>query len=167
MKLNAAEYHRQELDVFRRLFEEAKMWRALFNAVEYCHAVEMPLPEWAAIAVLNLIQDRHFADGEAGGYGSAAGKNSMDYAHFLRRNAVRGALRQHDLEDLPDRGRGRPSAQSGITKAAVLREAMDLLKGNRLARATSAAQMEESFRLVEESLKRKEMRFRFDLLLSV
>jgi hypothetical protein len=164
------EYHEQELSVLKELFD-ASMWPGLFDAVRYCHTFKMPLPEWASLAVLKLIQDRHYQDGVAGGYGKASGKLRMDYAHYLRHNAVKAALlseglnrdNPHPLPEVPEGRRGRP-AKGKRTKKAVLEAAAKLLEGNPLARYRKHEQLEESYRMVEASLAAGEARFRFDRL---
>lgn len=160
----ATELYAKELDELRFLFEAGR-WPALFDAVRYCHTVRISLPEWAILPILNLIQDRHFEDGTAGGYGSASGKFSMDYAHWSRWNAVRYVLLMNGLKDLPT-GRGRP-LPGKKTKAGILKEAADWLANKPIARIREPGQIGDSFNLVEESLAKGEARFQFNLLFTV
>jgi hypothetical protein len=153
---------KRDLDDFRKQFCDAGWWPALFDAVEYCQKVSIPLPEWAAVAVLNLIQERHFEDGKAGGYGSAHGKFSMDYAHYLRWQAVGHALQTKGLVDLPAQQRpGRPKV-TAYGKKAILEQAKEWLRDKPFGRGQSREQIEESFHIVTKSIKAGEARFRFD-----
>jgi hypothetical protein len=169
--LAAQELYDRELDNFRRLFDTAggTRWLALFNAIKYCHTVQIVLPEWTIKAIMQLIQDRHFADHDTsmgGGYSSTSGRLNMDYAHFLRWRAVKLKLQMEGMNDLPSRRKGRPKP-GDITKVAVLKQAAIALRGNRLARAQSEREIETSYRVVQASLSKGEARFMFDLLLEI
>lgn len=162
--MTAQDMHERDLAELKIQFCDAGWWPALFGAVKYCQTVSIPLPEWAALAVLNLIQDRHFEDGKAGGYGSARGKFNMDYAHRLRWEAVDLALRLNGMQTLPlhsRRGRPKPEGTSP-SKTAILAQAKEHLSKKPLGRPRSLEQIEESYRMVEKSLNAGEARFRFD-----
>lgn len=156
------DYHDKQLAKLRDLWK-AGMHPALFQAVYYCAGSKIPLPEWASLAVLNMIQDRYH-DGSAGGsdgaWGSPKGRMKMDYAHYLRWNALGWTMLFNFVSELPE-ARGRRKSGS-ITKRRLLDETAERLKGQKLARAGDGRQIEESFRLVETSRRAGEKRFAFD-----
>lgn len=160
--MTPAEYHEQQLEKLHRLWD-AGNWPALFQTVRYCGASDIPLPEWASLAVLNMIQDR-FHDGSGGGadgaHGSLKGRLKMDYAHYLRWKALSWAMALNLVSELPA-GRGRKPA-GAVTKSHLLKEAADQLRGQGLARAGDGRQIEESYRLVDASRCSGEKRFAFD-----
>ena len=84
----------------------------------------------------------------------------MDYAHYLRWDALRWALVFNFQTEIPS-GRGR-KCDGAVTKRALLSEAAERLKGRKLARAGDGRQIEESYRLVEASRAAGEKRFAFD-----
>lgn len=160
--MKARDYHASQLAKMQPLWE-AGMWPALFDAVRYCAAAEIPLPEWVALAVLNLIQDR-FHDGSAGGvegaYGDVKGRLRMDYAHYLRWQALDFIMMMNGVDHLPA-GRGRKPA-GAISKRKLIEEATAFLNGRRTARVGDGRQIEESYLLVDKSRKLGEKRFAFD-----
>lgn len=160
--MTADEYHAEQLEKLRSLWD-AGVYPALFQAVYYCGAVSIALPEWASLAVLNMVQDRYH-DGSAGGadgaHGSLKGRLKMDYAHYLRWNALRWTMVLNCASKLPDQpGRKKPGE---ATKKDLLQEAAQRLKGQGPARAGDGRQIEESYRLVEASRQAGEKRFAFD-----
>ena len=63
-QLTAEEFYEEELTKFRALWDDAKNPIALFEAVRCCQTGGLPLPGWAAAAVLNVIvQHHHLAKG--------------------------------------------------------------------------------------------------------
>src|SRR6266513_2477953 len=136
---------------------------ALWDAVGYCRAADLPLPDWATVAVQNIIRD-HFelAKGNRGRTGGIKGRLKADYAHYNRWNAVKTVLNIHDLSELPDR-RGRP-VPGKLTADPLLREAKTFLKGS--AKHGGLEQIRKSFRIVENSLAAGEARFNFHHLIS-
>lgn len=173
--MTADEYHAEQLEKLRVLWD-AGIYPALFQAVRYCGAVSIALPEWASLAVLNMIQDRYH-DGSVGGangaHGSLKGRVKMNYAHYLRWNALRWTMVLNCVSKLPDK-RGRKKAdldkKESPTKKSLLAEAAKRLEGQRPARAADTRQtdagvgrqIEESYRLVEASRQAGEKRFAFD-----
>ena len=158
------EYHAKQLTKMRELWD-AGVYPALFQAVYYCASCEIALPEWASLAVLNMIQDRYH-DGSVGGsdgaWGSAKGRLKMDYAHYLRWDALRWAMVFNFATELPT-GRGR-KAPGVVTKRELLAAAVKIMEGRKLARVGDGRQIEESYHLVEASRKAGEKRFAFDQL---
>jgi hypothetical protein len=154
-KLTAEEFYEEELTKLRALWD-AKNPIALFDAVRYCQAVDLPLPEWAALAVLNTIRD-HFevAKGHSGGSGGVKERLAMDYAHHARWNALKTVLTIHGLKELP-KGRGRPTPGK-LTAEPLLTAAKGLLKGK--AKHGGTKQIKQSFDIVEKSLAAGEARF--------
>jgi len=161
------EHHAAELDALRIRWQ-AGIWPALFEAVEYCQVTEQVLPRWAALAVLNLILAAYHdgTTGNRGAHASERGRLKMDLAHYLRWSVVRLCLQLHDLTELPAPRRGRPGAWQP-SETALLKEAAELLKGNRSAKAGSLKTLRESFELVEASKARGEHRFSFDGLMTL
>jgi hypothetical protein len=164
--MKSGDFHNAQLEKLEALWADAGSWLALFQAVRYCGEAEIPLPEWAAIAVLNIIQDRFHDRSEAGtdgAHGSLWGRLRMDYAHYARWNAVRWAMAFNSVTELPD-NRGRPKKDT-VTKKAILHEALTRLNDARSSRAKgSLQQIEESYRLVEASRQGGEKRFAFEEL---
>ena len=84
--MKAEELYARELEKYHAMWD-AGMWPALAEAVHYCHTVQIPLPEWLGLAVLNIIQDHYeiapSVEGK-GAYTIPKGRLTMDYAHFLR-----------------------------------------------------------------------------------
>lgn len=155
-----------DLDELKAIWDENRWWPALGNVVQYCHTVEIPLPEWAALEVFNLIREHHFAGGagQPGAYNGTKGKFNMDYAHWLRWKAVTVALGQNRLSDLPEGKRGRRRKDDPPGRSAILNQAADALKGNPLARHRDHRQIGASYELVRVSRLSGERRFDFGRL---
>ncbi len=161
----AAEFYAAEIDRFRLIYEAGHLI-GLFDAVKYCASVDMPLPQWTALAVLNVIQEHHQMLGGRGGQHSAKGRLGADVAHFKRWNALRLVLRLHGLTELP-KGRGRRVA-GALTGPMLLAEAKLLLENRPEARiGNDAREIARSYRLVEASRNAGEGRFLLDELLSL
>ncbi|MER9588542.1 hypothetical protein NKI94_07010 [Mesorhizobium australicum] len=164
--MTPTEYYEQELGQRRARWEEDMFLPSLFEAVQLCQVWQITLPEWAALATLNVIVGAYNEStgvGTEGAHGSAGGRTRMDYAHWLRWKSVGFVMRRHGLTELPDAKRGRPKAGE-TTRQAIFEEAADRLMGNQMAKPGRAETVEESFALVEDSLSRGEQRFRFDTM---
>jgi hypothetical protein len=156
------EFYEEELAKFRALWD-AKNPIGLFEAVRCCQTGGLPLPDWAAVAVLNVIvQHHHLAKGNAGRGGGVAESLSMDLAHYQRWSALGRVLRIYGLKELP-KGRGRP-APGKLTAKGLLTEAEGFLAG-KAHKAASQREIGRSFNLVQKSRAAGEARFKFEDLL--
>jgi hypothetical protein len=128
------------------------------------HTAEIPLPEWAALEVLNLIREHHFAGGggQPGAYNGTKGKFNMDYAHWLRWKAVAEALRQNRLTELPQGRRGRRRKDDPPGRTAILEQAAGrIADANRWPGSVTSRQLGASYELVKASRQAGERRFDF------
>jgi hypothetical protein len=159
--LTIEQFYREELTKFRELWE-AKNPIALFEAVRCCHTGALPLPDWAAVAVLNVIvQHYHLAKGKAGRGGGVKETLEMDLAHYQRWHAVKLVLGIYGLKELP-KARGRPTPGK-LTAKEVLAEAQGFIAG-KAKKAASPKEMGRSYNLVQKSRKAAEPRFKFENL---
>jgi hypothetical protein len=134
----------------------------LFEAVRCCHAGGLPLPDWAAVAVLNVIvKNHHLAKGKAGRGGGVKETLEMNLAHYQRWGAVNLVLKIYGLKELP-KARGRP-ASGKLTAKELLTEAQGFLAG-KAKKAASQKEMGRSFNLVQKSRAAGEPRFKFENL---
>jgi hypothetical protein len=160
--MKVEDFHAQQLEK-NRLTWEAGVYPALFQTVDYCARMHLPLPEWASVELLNILLERFHDDsvaGSNGAYGGLKGRLRMDYCHYLRWNALRWTMALNFVAALPER-RGRKKA-GVVSKRELLAEAAKRLEGNPMARAGDGRQIEESYRLVEASRQAGEKRFAFD-----
>ena len=165
--MNVEELYRRELEDLQALWE-AGMWPALAVAINYCHAVQIPHPEWLDLAMQNILQDHyHFAArARKGAHSTPKGRLTMDYAQYLRWRAVRAVLREHGLTELPNQ-RGRPLPGT-ITRAMLLKEAEARLRewgklGLAKPRVGDFAKgLARSFKEVGQSRAKGELRFKFE-----
>lgn len=162
-RMTAQELYDKELAELREIWEAGHLI-GLFDAVRYCATVNLPLPEWANLGVLNIIQHHHHAGvGDEGAHGSPKGRFAMDYAHYLRWRAVRSVLLMNGLTALPT-GRGRPPAGAPTAKE-LLQQALRFLENQKEARlGHEPREIQKSFRLVENSREAGEARFKFENL---
>jgi hypothetical protein len=162
-QLTVEEFYEEALTKFRALWEDAKNPIALHEAVRCCQTGGMPLPHWAAVAVLNIIvQHHHLAKGNAGRGGGVAEALLMNLAHYQRWNALRLVLRIYGLKELP-KGRGRP-APGELTAKGLLAKAEGSLAG-KAHKPASQREIGRSFNLVQKSLAAGEARFTLENLL--
>lgn len=162
------EYYAQELSGFEALWNAGHL-PGLFDAVFFCQIQKLPLPEWAALGVCNLILERHHsASSGRGGFSRVKKRFEEDNLHFQRWSALDFQLR---LAGLLDRTRkpGRPSkAATGDQakwKAAIAAAAGALAIEN--VSEAELRQITESYDLVKKSRDGGEGRFLLERLHSL
>ncbi|WP_192178806.1 hypothetical protein [Mesorhizobium amorphae] len=167
--MNHQEFFDGRLNNWKKHWEETGLLPVLFSAVGMCGEWKIPLPEWASLAVLNLIIDNFNTTSKPGVKGSLARLKSRmvkDYAHYLRWSAVRSCLFLAGLDELPEPAKkGRPSIKSrgdGPTRDSLLSEAMQLLSKNKYAQEVTQDAVEKSYIIVRDSRAAGEHRFRFE-----
>ena len=154
--MNKEDWYRDSLAVWEEEWR-AEEWKAehlpaLFEAVKFCRLQEIVLPEWAALAVLNLII--HEFNRRSGNKGRS--RYAIDYGHFCRWRALSYEFRKAGIDKKKS---GRPAKQApGIVRAR--QNAADRLKGTHAQ--GSARQVQDSFDMVEAAqADGKAARFRF------
>ncbi|TIN38826.1 MAG: hypothetical protein E5Y10_24915 [Mesorhizobium sp.] len=163
------EFYDGYLNGWKKHWEETGLLPVLFSAVGMCGEWKIPLPEWASLAVLNLIIDNFNTKSMPGAKGAHARLKSRmvkDYAHYLRWSAVRSCLFLAGLNELPEPAKpGRPSIKSKSdepTRDFLLSEAMRILSKNKYAQSVTQDAVEESYIIVRDSRAASEHRFRFE-----
>jgi hypothetical protein len=140
------EYFKQELGAREKEWNAGYL-PALFETVRLCQIWSLPLPEWAALATLNVIIERYNARGRGkkGPSSSPKGKYTGDLKHFWRWNALSFAFRSRGITA---RRIGRPRKdEPGISAA---REEARLQLAGTIAQCASS-QIQKSYDLVERS----------------
>ncbi|PZV36167.1 hypothetical protein [Mesorhizobium kowhaii] len=166
--MNHQEFYDGYLNRWKKHWEETGLLPVLFSAVGMCAEWKIPLPEWASLAVLNLIIDNFNTKSMPGVKGPHARLKSRmvkDYAHYLRWSAVRSCLFLAGLDELPEpakKGRPPKSKDNGPTRDGLLSEAMQLLSKNKYAQSVTQDAVEESYTTVSGSRAAGEDRFRFE-----
>lgn len=115
---------------------------ALVDALVFAHVSNVPLPEWAVLAASNLVIERFNA--------SKGRKNRnkyvVDWIHYLRWLALKGAFAERGIKY--SKRRGRPQkAHTGIQ--AAQQEAIERLRMSKITRASTTRQVLASYDLVE------------------
>ena len=150
--MKPAEYIAAELD---KLHEEwrARHLPALFEAVHFCQLQNLALPEWAALAVLNVIIEKYNRARRKGGKGTF----ETDYHHHRRWIVLSTQFNEHGVDYAKKHGR-----MKGESKIAAARKAaVNALRGTRSQ--CTVRQLQKSYDLVEAAKRSgKDARFRFD-----
>ena len=125
-------YFTAELAGFERAFANNKRLRPIFAAVEFCHLHQLPLPEWAALAVMNLILERQHLPGTRGAGNSPKAQARNDYVDYQRWLVLSRVLMRRGLPPQAKRkSAGKPTKQEAETLRRyddAYAEACELLK---------------------------------------
>jgi hypothetical protein len=120
----AEEYYAEQLEECRTSFDAGHL-PALHDAVELCHLWQIPLPEWAALALLNLIREKYFAPGERDRTQNPKWRYERDFIDFVRWNRMKafftdeGVTDEHIAQSLAPANRGRPTGDDRESKNKV------------------------------------------------
>jgi hypothetical protein len=123
-------YFAAELGKLEKAFANGiRLW-PLFEAVQFCHIHNLPLPEWAALGVLNVILERHRLPGNE----RRAGTNPLararrERADYRRWFVLEQLLREHELPPEPKRARGAPKKGERDLYQIVYEKAEKRLRG--------------------------------------
>jgi hypothetical protein len=168
--MDRAEYVAQESAYLKREWDAGNHLPDLYKAVEFCQAAEIPLFDWCAIAVLNLIiatynGDRPGGPGKRGRYEAPRAKFKNYFRHLRRWQVVHAELRKRDLtlENIR-RPQGRLSAKEK-EKAAKVEDAIQAAR-NRLKEATDPRDGASKLQLLDSCLRIEEWRTRGDTTLA-
>jgi hypothetical protein len=138
-----AEYFEQEFASMEKEFNAGHL-PALFDAVKLAHINKIALPEWGALAVMNLIIAK---------YNSTSGKKrlrsryALDYIHWVRWQTLSLEFNMRGIVYSKRMGRPTKDAAGKISEA---RTAASGLLSRQVARGTPR-QMQISFDLVERA----------------
>jgi hypothetical protein len=141
------EYMDGELSKWRSMWEGDHPF-ALFGAVQACVVAEYPLPEWAALALLNLIAEHHFNPPPRAPRGGSryTKKTRDDLEHWKRWNAVQMLRRQR------------------VPWEKVYEEAALSLYGRIDAKGGRPSAIKASYLLVEKAREVKDPSFSFSVI---
>ncbi len=136
------EYFAQEFAVWEKEWTEAGHLPALFDTVRLAQVNGLALPEWCALAVMNLIIER---------FNTLGGKKRrsryvIDFAHWLRWQTLSRMFAMRGIEYAKRPGRPKRQAR-GIEEARE--EASEQLRET-IAQGTPR-QMQDSFDLVQKA----------------
>jgi hypothetical protein len=146
---------------YERLWANERL-PVLFEAVRYCTSFEIPLWEWAATAVLNLILEHHFGGLEGQQKRGTAKQHRRRYRdehlHYTRWQALSLAIERQGHGKELFRRRGKPSASETEARKQALDLAAKMLGGKN----AEHSQILFSFGKVERALSAGDIRYRFD-----
>lgn len=138
-----AEYFEQEFAAMKREFDAGHL-PALFDAVNLAHINKIALPEWGALAVMNLIIAKY---NSTSGKKRLRSKYALDYIHWVRWLKLSWEFNMRGIVYSKRNGRPRKSVAGKISEARTA--ASKSLKGH-VARG-EPRQMQISFDLVESA----------------
>jgi hypothetical protein len=136
------EFFAQKFVALEKEWDAGKHYPALYDAIELAHVNSVPPPEWAVVAVLNLIVARHNA---TSGKKRLRSQYALDHIHRMRWSALTVAFRSRGIKY--EKIRGRPKDARGIQEARE--EASAGLRKN-IASGTPR-QIQDSFDKVEKA----------------
>jgi hypothetical protein len=138
-----AEYFEQEFAAMKREFD-ADHLPALFDAVKFAHINKIALPEWGALAVMNLIIAKY---NSTSGKKRLRSKYALDWIHWVRWQRLSLEFNMRDIAYSKRSGRPTKEAAGKISEA---RTAASESLSQHFARGTPR-QMQISFDLVEKA----------------
>lgn len=156
------EQHAKTLENLKCLWE-AGMLPALFQAIRYSSEGQLALPEWAAVGAMNFIQDAFHGRtmrGSSGAKNSVKGRFQMDFAHYRRWLWMDFEMSLKDSPRPAGSGRRRRNETTMIELARRVRPRLR----SRIEKQGGLQQIIDSYRVVEKSRKRGELRFAFERL---
>ncbi|HEY6701498.1 MAG TPA: hypothetical protein VI137_11910 [Pseudolabrys sp.] len=138
------EFFAQKFAALEKVWDAAKHLPALYDAIVWAHVNSISPPEWAVVAVLNLIVAHHNA---TSGKKRLRSQYALDYIHRTRWRALSTAFRMYGIEKY-EKTPGRPKdarVQEARQQASeALRKVKSVARGR-------PRQIQDSFDKVEKA----------------
>jgi hypothetical protein len=148
------EYFEREFAARKKQWNESEYLPALFEVVQLASLARIALPEWAAVAVLNLIRDRWDAPapGKRGRSKSPKGQNRLRYKHQQCHDILEFVFKLHGIDYVkkPGRpGKDHPSIKAAREEAAEwLRKSIGRVSPENVQKAYDRIESEAKDRLL-------------------